>query len=93
MNTTSQVSQSSEQSARWSFICGNSLPRAEVIYYCQVLLIYIVVVACLINLSIGGNNSSLWSSLLSGSVGYLLPSPKIKLKKDEPLLPNPSEQQ
>jgi len=50
-------------------------------YLCQVVAIFAVIIACLINLSIGDDKASLWSSLLSGALGYLLPNPKIR--KDE----------
>jgi len=59
----------------------------ELIFCSQVLLIYLVVIACVLNLSLSDNNICLWSSLLSGSVGYLLPSPKAK-NKNESILPN-----
>jgi hypothetical protein len=62
-----------------------------VAYTCQVLAIFTVIVACLINLSIGDDKSALWSALLSGALGYLLPAPK--LRNYESLLPNTSQQQ
>jgi hypothetical protein len=74
----------SERSARW-FVCNQKLPKVEVIYFIQVILIYIVVVTCLINLSLGWGNQALWSSLLSGGLGYILPSPKLR-KNNEPFL-------
>ena len=85
------VSRMSDCEQKWSTVCGR-LPKEEVIYFSQIVAIYIIIVACVVNLSLGGGNASLWSSLLSGSVGYLLPSPKIR-KKNEPILPNPTEQQ
>lgn len=62
-------------------LCNSKIPQTEIIYFTQVVLIYIVVLTCVINLSLGSGNQSLWSSLLSGSLGYLLPAPGIK-KKD-----------
>lgn len=61
------------------------IKKATLIYFTQSILIYIVVIACLINLSIGLDNQSLWASLLSGSLGYMLPSPGayIKRKKEK----------
>ena len=78
------VSQASVGSRRWSLF-GGKFPKQEVIYLSQVALIYIVVIACVINLSIWGVNQSLWASLLSGCIGYILPSPKLR-KKHEPVL-------
>ena len=65
----------------------NSLRIAT--YACQVLGIFVIIVACIINLSIGSDKESLWSSLLGSAIGYLLPSPKLS-KKDDPFLSNPS---
>ena len=68
-------------------LCCFKYPNQEIIFFSQVVLIYIVVIACVINLSFTDNNVCLWSSLLSGSVGYLLPSPKAK-RKNESVLPD-----
>jgi hypothetical protein len=59
-------------------------------YLCQVIAIFAVIIACLINLSIGDDKAALWSSLLSGALGYLLPAPKIR--KDESFLSSSSQQ-
>lgn len=78
----------------WTTACGK-FPKGEVVYLCQVFVIIGVVIACIVNLSIStGEKDSLWASLLSASVGYILPSPSIKKdKKDVSLLPNAAEQQ
>ena len=78
-----------EQSSRsnWN-VFGNKIPKEEIVFFTQVILIYIVCVTCLINLSIGNGNSNLWTSLLSGSLGYLLPAPK--LRKHESVLSHTS---
>lgn len=81
----------SVRSTRWS-ICWQEFPKSEVVYFSQVLLIYAVVCACLINLSVSQENQSLWSALLSGALGYILPSPTLQKKKNEPLLSNVAEQ-
>jgi len=60
-------------------------------YVCQVAAIFVVIVGCVVNLSIGDDKSALWASLLSGALGYLLPAPKIK-KNESSLLPDASEQ-
>ena len=73
----------------WNTTCGK-IPKTEIVYFCQIIVIVGVVIACIVNLSIGSNDKdSLWSSLLSASVGYLLPNPKLpKKKKDVEFLPN-----
>ena len=46
-----------------------------VLFVAQVLAVYIVIAISLYNLTKGGENKELWISLLSSSVGYLLPCP------------------
>lgn len=60
----------------------------EIAFLCQVAAIFTVIIACVINLSIGLDKAELWSSLLSGALGYLLPSPKLR-RKNEQLLRDP----
>ena len=67
----------SQRSANW-FIFGSSLPRTEVVYLSQVILIYIVVIVALVNLSVQIGDPLLWSTTLGSCLGYLLPSPAIK---------------
>ena len=66
---------------RWKF-CGDKFPIEEIIYFCQVLMVYIVVITSIVNLCISDTNTCMWSSLLSGSVDYLHPSPSISKKKE-----------
>ena len=79
-------------SERWETLCGK-LPKREIVYFCQVVAIYMIIIACVVNLSIGNDNDTLWASLLSASIGFLLPSPKLpKNIKNELLFNAPVEQ-
>ena len=49
-------------------------------------MVYIVVITNIVNLCISDKNTCLWSSLVSGSVGYLLPSPSISNKKENDVI-------
>lgn len=62
-------------------ILGRSVPKQEVVYFCQVILIYIVVITCVVNLTLQRDDGKVWTSLLSGCLGYMLPNPKIKIRK------------
>ena len=62
-------------------VCGSSVPKSELVFFSQVIILYIVVCLCLFNLTTGRGDSNLWSALLSGSLGYLLPNPTIKTSK------------
>lgn len=71
---------------------SRDITKAAFVFFAQVILIYIVVIACVINLTIGTEQTNVWISLLSGSLGYLLPSPTIRRLKDGTFLPNVAEQ-
>ena len=60
--------------------CGKKTPRSEVVFLCQVLILYTVIVVSIYNLTVKSENSTLWTALLSSFLGYLLPNPTIKTK-------------
>lgn len=63
----------------WTFL-GHNFPRAQIVFLSQVVIIYVVIISSIVNLSVQAERPELWSSLLSGSLGYLLPSPTIRTK-------------
>lgn len=75
LDVAESLSDHSHQS-RWHLF-GRRLPKAEIVFFCQVILIYIVVVTCIANLTLNVGKSHLWTSLLSGCLGYLLPNPTL----------------
>ena len=44
----------------------------------QVVLIFIVVCVSLLNLTYQWGNQNLWTVILTGSLGYIMPNPKLK---------------
>ena len=66
---------------RWKF-CGSKFPKEEIIYFCQVLMVYIVMITSIVNLCISDTNTCTWSSLVSGNFGNQLPNPPISKKKE-----------
>jgi len=73
-------------------IRSNVVVQKRALFFTQVIAILAVILACVINLSIGADKTELWASLLSVSLGYLLPAPKIRKKYDS-LSPDTPEQQ
>ena len=62
-------------------------------YICQVVVIFSVIVACLINLTLNDDKAALWSSLLLLALGCMLPNPKLRRDvKQHQFLPSPSIQ-
>lgn len=59
-------------------------PGNEVKFFCQIFIIFIIVCVSLYNLTsnTGNTNDTLWISLLSSSMGYLMPNPSIRRRRD-----------
>lgn len=67
----------STASDSWVFL-GTKLPKSEIVFFSQIIILYIVIITCIVNLSIG-NESEMWLILLSTSLGAILPNPDLKL--------------
>jgi len=53
------------------------VPRSEIVFCCQTLLVYVVAVTSLVNITLSNGPLNLWIALLSSSLGYLLPHPSL----------------
>ena len=53
-------------------------PKEEIVLFCLVTILFTVIVVSIYNLTIGHGDSTLWTALLSSSLGYLLPNPSLK---------------
>ena len=62
----------------WWCCSGTRVPRAEIVYLCQITVVLIIVLASIYNLSTHTGDQQLWTALLSSCMGYLLPNPTIK---------------
>lgn len=62
---------------RWHLL-GTRVPQAEIVYFCQMIIVYVIIITSIVNLSLQNGTSELWISLLSSCIGYALPSPKLK---------------
>jgi hypothetical protein len=60
--------------------CGKKTPRSEVVFLCQILILYTIIVVSIYNLTVESENNTLWTALLSSCLGYLLPNPTINSK-------------
>ena len=65
------------QSDKWHLL-GTRVPQAEIVYFCQMIIVYIIIITAIVNLSIKNGSTELWVSLLSSCIGYALPNPKLK---------------
>ena len=62
---------------RWHLL-GTRVPQAEIVYFCQMIIVYIIIITSIVNLSLQNGSTELWISLLSSCIGYALPNPKLK---------------
>ncbi len=76
-----RASSTSSGSNRW-MILGSKIPKSEIVFFVQVILIYIVVITSIVNISLGSTEQH-WIVLLSSCLGYLLPSPSLKYKTSD----------
>ena len=78
--------------SKWCLF-GKFVPRAEIVFVCQVIAIYAIIAASIYNLCADSGKTHLWVSLLSSCLGYLLPSPTINKeeKKENVLLDTPEQ--
>ena len=60
----------------WRFF-GRRVPRSEIVFVCQMIIIYVTVGVSLFNLTRGHGTDNLWVALLSSCLGYALPNPSI----------------
>ncbi len=59
-------------------IFGTECPKGEIVFLYQAVVLYTVIVVSIYNLTVGHGDSTLWTALLSSSLGYLLSIPSMK---------------
>ena len=50
------------------------MPKAEIVYFSQMLIVYVIIITSITNLSLQNGSTELWISLLSSCIGYALPN-------------------
>ena len=63
----------SSHGGRWN-VFGSDVPKEEIVFFTQVILIYVIAITSIVNLTMDAKNDTLWTSLLSASLGYMLPA-------------------
>lgn len=63
----------------WRFF-GHTFPKSQIVFFSQTIICYIIIIVCIGCLAIGdpSENDYLFTILTASSLGYLLPSPKLK---------------
>ena len=63
-------------SSYWQTCCGR-IPKDQVVCIFQEVIACVVIIVSLANITFTSENTCLWATLASGTIGYLLPSPSI----------------
>ena len=61
---------------------GTVCPKEEIVFLCQVIVLFTGILISTYNLTTGHENSNLLMALLSSSLGYLLPNPTLRRNGD-----------
>ena len=77
MQTTSTLGPQLYGNSNYWLTCCGRVHRTQVVFLFQVVIAYIVIIVSLANITFSSENTCLWATLASGTIGYLLPSPSI----------------
>lgn len=87
-----EIVEPSEQTIPISTALRSVLPRPDLVFVCQMIIIYLVIGVSLFNLSWGtldANEGKIWVALLSSCLGYMLPNPKLSAISKQVVGPQP----
>lgn len=79
-NGAATPSSLSSSHAQWK-VFGKTVPKGEVVFFCQVFVIIIVIISAIVNLSLQNGITEMWISVFAYSLGAILPQPKINNPK------------
>ena len=85
--TGHDLTKSSSQGTVWT-VCGRQVSRSAVVFVFQITILYISIITCFINLTVKNGPVELWITILSLSLGSILPSPKVKKVESRNLQPH-----
>jgi hypothetical protein len=83
INSTAGLAMPSDD---WWVTCCGRLHKHQIVFAVQVTIAYVVILTSLINITFTSENTCLWATLASATLGYLLPSPSFKNEPPPPPL-------
>ena len=60
---------------------GSKFSRMALLFLCQAIILDISIITCFVNLTVHNGPYELWITVLSLSLGTILPSPKVRKSK------------
>ena len=70
--------ENNEERRSWVF-CSKTVPRSEIVFVAQTTLVFTLVICSIVCLAFAKTceETTVWIAILSSSVGYMLPQPKL----------------
>ena len=67
-----------EEQKSWIF-CDKHLPSAQIVFFVQTILVFMLATVSIVSLVLVDTceETTVWVAILSSTVGYMLPSPKL----------------
>lgn len=59
--------ESSTQSEQWQ-VMGKGQLKSEIVYFCQMFVVYIIIITSVVNLSLQNGKNELWITLLNSVI-------------------------
>jgi hypothetical protein len=78
-----------DSNSYWNLPFGYQAPRGQIIFFVQVVIAFVVILAAIVNLSVPSlppteKEQSYWKVALSATIGYLFPNPRLSIWKRQP---------
>ena len=51
-------------------------------FFAQIIVVYMIIITSLVQISLRSSDKELWLIILSSFIGYILPSPGLKFRKE-----------
>lgn len=77
INRSSVATSIKSDDSMWK-LCGREVSRSALVFLFQITILYIAIITCFVNLTVRNGPVELWITILSLSLGSILPSPKVK---------------
>ena len=73
--------------------CCNNASKNEIVFLCQLVAAFTILIAAVLNLSLSDRDKELWATLAGAAFTYLIPNPKTHHKhRNEPIYSDPTKQ-
>ena len=75
---TETNSLNSSENSNLKYHIAKNHKKSNAVFFSQIFIIFTVIISAILNLSLGQEHTTLWTSLLSTCIGLLLPNPSLK---------------